>query len=90
MIVRDHVRLTIQPFDGPDDPAAVARLIDHMQSTRCCCFVRFSALAIRRRRHHAGGIPQKLHNRIWRDNALATYGVWPKPQSARPSAWRNT
>ena len=31
-IVRDHVRLTIQPFDGPDDPAAVAELIDHMQS----------------------------------------------------------
>ena len=31
-IVRDHVRLTIQPFDGPNDADAVKRAIDHLRS----------------------------------------------------------
>ncbi len=31
-IVRDHFRLTIQPFDAPDDPHAVERAIEHLRS----------------------------------------------------------
>ena len=31
-IVRDHVRLTIQPFDAPADPTQVERVIDHLRS----------------------------------------------------------
>ncbi len=31
-IVRDHFRLTIQPFDAPDDPQAVERAIEHLRS----------------------------------------------------------
>ena len=31
-IVRDHVRLTIQPFDAPADPDQVERVIDHLRS----------------------------------------------------------
>ena len=31
-IVRDHVRLTIQPFDAPDDPDQVERVIEHLRS----------------------------------------------------------
>ena len=31
-IVRDHFRLTIQPFDGPSDPDDVERIIDHLRS----------------------------------------------------------
>ena len=31
-LVRSHVRLTIQPFDAPDDPDIVARIIDHLRS----------------------------------------------------------
>ena len=31
-IVRDHVRLTIQPFDAPADPDQVERAIDHLRS----------------------------------------------------------
>ncbi len=31
-IVRDHFRLTIQPFDAPDDPDAVERAIEHLRS----------------------------------------------------------
>ena len=31
-IVREHVRFSLQPFDGPPDPAAIWRLMEHMQS----------------------------------------------------------
>ena len=74
-IVREHVRLTIQPFDGPDDPSAVARLIDHIQSDEMLLFSsdyphwQFDGDDI-----IPAGIPEKLHGRIRRDNALATYG----------------
>jgi hypothetical protein len=74
-IVRDHVRLTIQPFDAPDDPAAAARLIEHMQSDDMLLFSsdfphwQFDGDAVM-----PAGIPERLHRRIRRDNALATYG----------------
>jgi predicted TIM-barrel fold metal-dependent hydrolase len=73
-IVRNHVRLTIQPFDGPDDPKAVAQLIDHLQSDDMLLFSsdfphwQFDGDDIMPR-----GIPEKLHGKILRDNALATY-----------------
>jgi predicted TIM-barrel fold metal-dependent hydrolase len=73
-IVRNHVRLTIQPFDGPDDPKAVAQLIDHLQSDDMLLFSsdfphwQFDGDDIM-----PAGIPQKLHGKILRDNALATY-----------------
>jgi predicted TIM-barrel fold metal-dependent hydrolase len=74
-IVRDHVRLTIQPLDGPDDPKAVAQLIDHLQSDDMLLFSsdfphwQFDGDDIM-----PAGIPEKLHSKILRDNALATYG----------------
>jgi uncharacterized protein len=73
-IVRDQLRLTIQPFDGPADPDAVARLIDQLQSDDMLLFSsdfphwQFDGDAIM-----PAGIPQKLHGKIKRDNALATY-----------------
>ncbi len=73
-IVRDHVRLTIQPFDGPREPEAVARLIDHLQSDEMLLFSsdfphwQFDGDDIM-----PAGIPEKLHAKIRRDNALATY-----------------
>jgi len=74
-IVRDHVRLAIQPFDGPDDPATVARLVDQLRSDDMLLFAsdfphwQFDGDAIM-----PAGIPDKLHGRIRCDNALATYG----------------
>ncbi len=50
-IMRDHIRLTMQPFDGPPDAAGVADIIEHdrlRQDVPVC--VRLSALAVRRRR----------------------------------------
>jgi predicted TIM-barrel fold metal-dependent hydrolase len=74
-IVRDHVRLTIQPFDGPDDPAAVARLIDHMQSDDMLLFsTDFPHWQFDGDDVMPAGIPQRLHGKIRRDNALETYG----------------
>jgi predicted TIM-barrel fold metal-dependent hydrolase len=37
-IVRDRVRLTLQPFDGPPDPAAVMRLMEHIGSDQLLLF----------------------------------------------------
>ncbi len=73
-IVRQHVRLTLQPFDAPDDPEATARLVDHLQSDEMLLFSsdyphwQFDGDAMM-----PAGIPQRLHDRIRRDNALATY-----------------
>ena len=73
-IVRKHVRLTIQPFDGPEDPKAVAQLIDHLQSDDMLLFSsdfphwQFDGDDIM-----PAGIPEKLHSKILRDNALSTY-----------------
>jgi uncharacterized protein len=73
-IVRDQLRLTLQPFDGPTEPDAVARLIDQLQSDEMLLFSsdfphwQFDGDAIM-----PAGIPQNLHGKIKRDNALATY-----------------
>ncbi|MET2827086.1 amidohydrolase family protein [Mesorhizobium shangrilense] len=37
-IIRDHVRLTTQPFDIPDNPDIVSRLIDHIGSDEMLLF----------------------------------------------------
>jgi hypothetical protein len=73
-IVRNHVRLTIQPFDGPDDPKAVAQLIDHLQSDDMLLFSSdFSHWQFDGDDIMPVGIPEKLYGKILRDNALATY-----------------
>ena len=73
-IVREHVRLTIQPFDAPDDPDEVARLIDHMRSDDMLLFSSdFPHWQFDGDDVFPSGIPQKLHGKIRRDNALATY-----------------
>ena len=37
-IVRDRVRLTLQPFDGPPDPATLMRFMEHMGSDELLLF----------------------------------------------------
>ena len=37
-IVRERVRLTLQPFDGPPDPATLARFMEHMGSDELLLF----------------------------------------------------
>ncbi len=50
-IIRDHFRVTMQPFDGPPDAAGVADIIEQIGSDKMFLFcVGLSALAVRRRR----------------------------------------
>lgn len=37
-VVRDRVKLTLQPFDAPPDPSSVARLMDHIGSDTTLLF----------------------------------------------------
>ena len=36
--MRDHVRLTVQPFDGPADAAHIGRVMDQLQSDQMLLF----------------------------------------------------
>ena len=73
--MRDHVRLTIQPFDGPNEPEAVARLVDQLQSDDMLLFSSdFPHWQFDGDEIMPVGIPQRLNTKIRRDNALATYG----------------
>jgi predicted TIM-barrel fold metal-dependent hydrolase len=73
-IVRDHVRLTIQPFDAPEDPVLIERLLEHFGSDEMLLFSTDYP-----HWHFDGdaalppGLPAVLVRRIMSDNARATY-----------------
>jgi predicted TIM-barrel fold metal-dependent hydrolase len=72
-IVRDHVRLTIQPFDAPAEPEMVERMIDHLGDD--AILLHASDFP---HWHFDGdtlppGLPQTLRRKILVDNPLATY-----------------
>jgi predicted TIM-barrel fold metal-dependent hydrolase len=73
-IVRDHVRLTIQPLDAPDDPAVAERAIEHLRSDDMLLYAsdfphwQFDGDAVM-----PAGIPEALRHKIKVDNPLATY-----------------
>lgn len=73
-IVREHVRLTIQPFDGPQDAEAASRAIDHLRSDDILLYAsdyphwQFDGDAV-----IPDGIPARLRGKIQLDNPLATY-----------------
>ncbi len=73
-IVRDHVRLTVQPYDGPDDLVAIEKSIDHFQSDDMLLFASdFPHWQFDGDETMPRGIPQRLHRKIRVDNPLATY-----------------
>ena len=73
-IVRDHVRLTVQPFDAPPTPADVERLMEHIGSDDMLLFAsdyphwQFDGDDIL-----PDGLPPAWLPRILRSNALETY-----------------
>jgi uncharacterized protein len=73
-IMREHVRLTIQPLDGPPDAQDVGRLIEHLGSEDILLFAtdyphwQFDGDDVLPR-----GLPERLRHKILVDNALATY-----------------
>ena len=73
-IVRDHFRLTIQPFDAPADPTQVERVIDHMRSDAILLYASdFPHWQFEGDETIPAGIPAGLHRKILVDNPLATY-----------------
>jgi uncharacterized protein len=73
-IVRDHIRLTIQPLDGPEAPEEVERIVEHLRSDDILLYSsdfphwQFDGDAVM-----PPGIPAGLRRKILVDNPLATY-----------------
>jgi hypothetical protein len=81
-IVRDNVRLTLQPVDGPPDAASLTRLMEHMESDELLLFStdyphwQFDGEAAL-----PAGLSAELIRKITHENPLATY---PRLQEDRP------
>lgn len=73
-IVRDHVRLTMQPFDAPADPDVVRRAIDQLPSTDMLLFASdFPHWQYDGDAMLPPGLDASLAKKILIDNPLATY-----------------
>jgi predicted TIM-barrel fold metal-dependent hydrolase len=72
--VRDHVRLTVQPFDAPAAGAQIGRVMDQLQSDQMLLFsTDFPHWQFDDDELLPPGIPASLRRKILIDNALATY-----------------
>jgi predicted TIM-barrel fold metal-dependent hydrolase len=73
-IVRDHIRLTVQPLDAPTASGDVERAIDHLRSDDILLFASdFPHWQFDGDDTMPAGIPAALHRKILVDNPLATY-----------------
>jgi predicted TIM-barrel fold metal-dependent hydrolase len=73
-IVRDHVRMTVAPFDAPDDPNLVERTIDHLRSDDILLYASdYPHWQFDGDDALPPGIPPALRQKIMVDNPLATY-----------------
>jgi predicted TIM-barrel fold metal-dependent hydrolase len=73
-IIREHVRLTVQPFDDPDTDAQVQTILDAIGSDEMLLF------ATDYPHWHFGGtdaippgLPEGIVSKMLLDNALSTY-----------------
>jgi predicted TIM-barrel fold metal-dependent hydrolase len=74
-IVRDHFRLTVQPFDAPDEPETVERIVEHLRSDDILLFASdYPHWQFDGDDPMPATIPASLHRKIMVDNPLATYG----------------
>jgi hypothetical protein len=73
-IVRDHIRLTTQPFDAPADGDCVERLIEHLRSDAVLLYASdFPHWQFDGDATMPPGIPPGLRRKILVENPLATY-----------------
>jgi hypothetical protein len=73
-IVRDHVRLTIQPFDDPDDQSQVEAIIEEIGSDRMLLFsTDYPHWHFEGHDAVPDGLPPDLIRKILIDNPLETY-----------------
>ena len=73
-IVRDHVRLTVQPLDAPADQAMITRVIEHLRSDAMLLYAsdyphwQFDGDDVM-----PAGLPAGIRRKLMVDNPLATY-----------------
>ena len=73
-IFRDHFRLTVHPFDAPDSPDIVRRIIDHLGSDTLLLFSSdYPHWQFDGDNFLPAGIPADLARKIMVDNPRATY-----------------
>jgi uncharacterized protein len=73
-IVREHVRLTTQPFDAPADPAMLGRILEHLGSDELLLFASdYPHWQFDKDDALPPGFPNAARRALLRDNALATY-----------------
>jgi hypothetical protein len=73
-IVRDRVRLTLQPFDAPPDAASVTRLMEHIGSDEMLLFsTDYPHWQYDGDAALPPGLPQSAARKMMVDNPLATY-----------------
>jgi predicted TIM-barrel fold metal-dependent hydrolase len=78
--VRDHVRLTVQPFDGPPGAEHIGRLMDQLQSDQMLLFATdFPHWQYDGDHMLPAGIAPALRKKILIDNPLATYSRLTRP-----------
>jgi hypothetical protein len=81
-IVRDHVRLTLQPFDGPPDSATVMRVMDHFRSDDMILFsTDYPHWQFNGQEVWPDGFSDDLKRRVLLDNPRQAY---PRLQEAQP------
>lgn len=73
-IVRDRVRLTLQPFDAPPDAASVTRLMEHLGSEEMLLFsTDYPHWQFDGQSAWPEGLSPALRQKIMADNPLRTY-----------------
>jgi uncharacterized protein len=73
-IVRDHIRLTLQPFDAPDAPDVVERAVEHLRSEDMLLYSSdFPHWQFDGDDVVPAGIPAGLRRKILVENPIATY-----------------
>ena len=72
--MRDHVRLTITPFDAPPDPDVVERIVEHLRSDAILVYASdYPHWQFDGEDAIPSGLPEGLRRKIMVDNPLATY-----------------
>ena len=73
-IVRERVRLTLQPFDGPPEPATITRFMEHMGSDELLLFsTDYPHWQFEGTEAMPAGLDPALARNIMVDNPLRTY-----------------
>ena len=72
--MREHIRLTVQPFDAPGSSAEAERVTEHLGSDDVLLYASdYPHWQFDGDQPMPSGIPERLHQKIRTANALATY-----------------